>query len=169
MPDPEQTRLLEEVAARMRPGGYSQAGFLGAEENLADLLAADARTLVELAISPAALAEGVQRLIEPILTAGLTRGSAGRYLIRLKRYKGSQICPFGDRLVERQCRSPGSARLSSIDWAIFNARTLQRLSGPGLIVHLIGTHGFFNGVATPHRVDPRALARLLELGPFAPQ
>ena len=43
------------------------------------------------------------------------------------------------------------------------ATTGSDLSGPGLIVHLIRAHGFFEGFHSPSRVDPRALARVLEL------
>ena len=42
-----------------------------------------------------------------------------------------------------------------------------KLAGPGLIVHLIGAHTFFEGFESPYRVEPRALAQLLQLGPFA--
>jgi hypothetical protein len=58
-------------------------------------------------------------------------------------------------------------RLASIDWDIQNTRSRVRLSGPGLIVHLIDVHTFFEGLQSPYRVAPRALAELLELGPFA--
>jgi hypothetical protein len=42
------------------------------------------------------------------------------------------------------------------------------MCGPDLIVHLITEHGFFEGQESPYRVDPERLARLLELGPLAP-
>jgi hypothetical protein len=41
------------------------------------------------------------------------------------------------------------------------------LSEPALIAHLIGEHRFFERLESPYRVDPRALAESLELGPFA--
>jgi hypothetical protein len=41
------------------------------------------------------------------------------------------------------------------------------MRGPELITHLIREHGFFEGFESPYRVDPRALAELLQLGPFA--
>lgn len=40
-------------------------------------------------------------------------------------------------------------------------------SAPGLIIHLIREHHFFEGFGSPYRVDPTELARLLELGPCA--
>jgi hypothetical protein len=41
------------------------------------------------------------------------------------------------------------------------------MRGPELITHLIRERGFFEGFASPYRVDPHALAKLLQLGPFA--
>ena len=59
-------------------------------------------------------------------------------------------------------------RHASVEWALRNLATGARLGGPGLIVHLIGAHGFFEGLHSPKRVDPLSLARILELAPPAP-
>ena len=79
---------------------------------------------------------------------------------------GTQPCPFGPagrfnglgNDVE-PCATSGS------DWWIRNRRTGQEMRGPVLIVHLIEAHGFFEGPESPYRVDPHALASLLELRP----
>ena len=70
-------------------------------------------------------------------------------------YKGGQKCPWSS------CK--GAIGLGSDhDWRIKNRKTGSQLRGPGLIVHLIKTHHFFEGFESPYRVDPRALAELLE-------
>jgi hypothetical protein len=46
------------------------------------------------------------------------------------------------------------------------SRNLE-LSGSALLPHLIGEHRFFEGPASPYRLEPRALAEILELGPFS--
>jgi hypothetical protein len=58
-------------------------------------------------------------------------------------------------------------RHASVAWHVRNRHTSEELSGPGLIVHLIRAHRFFEGFESPHRVDPLALARVLGLGPYA--
>lgn len=158
---------LEEVEARMRPGNFSQAGFLGAQESLRQVLEADARTLTELGVSADALADSLGQLLDAAITSTRTITSAGPYKVRLKRYKGPQICPFAPQPHENPCPGRGDKRFASIDWNISNPRNGIHLSGPGLIVHLIAAHSFFEGLASPYRVPPHKLAELLELGSFS--
>ena len=48
---------LAEIEARMQPGSFSQAGFLGPGERLEQVLTDDAGALAELGLSARALAE----------------------------------------------------------------------------------------------------------------
>jgi hypothetical protein len=159
---------LEEVEARMRPGRFSQSGFLGPGESLRDVLDADARALVELGVSARELAERLQSVLDVAVASRSTTARVERYKVRVRRYKGAQICPFAPEPHENPCPAGGGLRLASIDWEIRNTRNRVQVSGPGLIVHLIGAHTFFEGPQSPYRVEPRALAELLELGRFAP-
>lgn len=154
---------LEEVQARMRPGRFSTEGFLGPGEQLAEILASDARTLAELSVTPGTLSEQLGALLEPIVASRRSSGRVRQYRIRIRRYRGFQICPFTPNPDRGQCPLGSGARYGSIDWRIYNTRTRFELAGPGLIVHLIGTHGFFEGRESAYRVEPRALAQLLEL------
>jgi hypothetical protein len=158
---------LKELESRMRPGGFSQAGFLGQDESLQQVLDTDARALGELGLSAYTLAGRLRDLLEMAVASKHTVTRVGLYTVRLKRYKGPQICPFAPQPHENPCAG-GDMRFASIDWDITNTRRRVRLSGPGLIVHLIGAHSFFEGLQSPYRVAPRALAELLDLGPLAP-
>jgi len=157
---------LAEVEARMRPGEFSQTGFLGPNESLRDVLGTDARALSDLGVTASALSAGLRELLETAIASKQTVTRVGHYKVKVRRYKGSQICPFAPQPFENPCPG-GDTWLASIDWDIRNTRRPFRLSGPGLIVHLIGVHAFFEGLQSPYRVAPRALAELLELGPFA--
>jgi hypothetical protein len=163
----EQSVTFEEVEARMRPGNFSQAGFLGPGESLREVLENDSRELRDLGLSADTLAEQLGTLLEAALEAAKTNTSAGFYKVRIERYKGPQICPFAPQPHENPCPGKGDRRLASIDWMIRNPRSGMQLSGPGLIVHLIASHNFFEGPQSPYRVPPRKLAELLELGPFS--
>jgi hypothetical protein len=158
---------LAELEARMRPGCFSQSGFLGLHESLRQVLDADAQTLAELGVSAGDLAARLGELLEPAAASKAAVTRAGHYNIRIQRYKGPQICPFAPAPHENPCPG-GGMRLASIDWGIENTRSRVKLSGPGLIVHLIDRHAFFEGLQSPYRVAPCSLAQLLELGPFAP-
>jgi hypothetical protein len=158
---------LDEVEARMRPGNFSQAGFLGPEESLRQILELDACTLEELGVTADALADKLGQLLESAIASVRTVTRVGTCSIRLQRYKGPQICPFAPEPYENPCPGRGDKRFASIDWSISNSRKGIQLSGPGLIVHLIGAHGFFEGIQSPYRVPPRKLAQLLELGSFS--
>ena len=152
----------------MRPGIYSQSGFLGPEESLRTVLQSDAATLNQLGVT----AETLALRLSMLLTAALAAHQATivtPYTIRIQRYKGPQICPFAPEPHENPCPGPPPTdnQLASIDWSIQNTRNNTHLTGPGLIVHLIHAHHFFEGLKSLHRVDPRALANLLELGPYA--
>lgn len=151
----------------MRPGNFSQTGFLGPDENLLQVLDTDARALGEIDVSAHTLAERLGGLLEAAVASKRTVTHVGHYNVRVQRYKGPQICPFAPQPHENPCPGGGGMRLASIDWDIQNTRSRVRLSGPGLIVHLIGAHTFFEGLQSPYRVAPRALAELLELGSFA--
>jgi hypothetical protein len=158
---------LTELEARMRPGNYSQTGFLGEKESLVEVLRHDAQELAELGLEASELSARLGQLLEAALISRQTVTRVGHHNVRIRRYKGFQICPFAPEPFENPCPG-GGARLASIDWDISNNRRSSRLSGPGLLVHLVGVHGFFEGLESPYRVAPRALAELLDLGPFAP-
>jgi hypothetical protein len=113
------------------------------------------------------MAEQLSKLLEAALESAPASTDAGPYKVRIERYKGPQICPFAPQPYENPCPGRGDRRFASIDWTIRNPRSRMELSGPGLIVHLIAAHNFFEGPQSPYRVSPRKLAELLELGAFS--
>ncbi len=152
----------------MRPGEFSEAGFLGQHERLAAVLAADARTLRESNLSPDELANALERLLDAAEEArGRSARVCGRFDVRVEVFTGFQICPWAPSPHSGQCSAGGGVRHASVAWHVRNRRTGEELAGPGLIVHLIRAHRFFEGFESPHRVDPLALARVLELRPYA--
>jgi hypothetical protein len=160
----------EELEGRMRPGRFSQQGFLGVRESLSEVIQRDAATLQRLNVGYAELAARLDELLRasgasdtawPPERAPVT--FPPHFQVHLRVYAGWQMCPWsaGPRT---QCEAGGGVAYSSLDWHILNTRTGQAMTGPGLIVHLIREHHFFEGREAPYRVDPQELARLLELG-----
>jgi hypothetical protein len=66
---------------------------------------------------------------------------------------GYQDCPWG-------CED---LPWSDLDFRIENERAGEVVKGPGLSVHLIREHSFFEGLESPYRVSPIKLVKLLEL------
>jgi hypothetical protein len=90
-----------------------------------------------------------------------------RFLVEVAISCGSQECPWGGRgsAAARADERGAMCAIGSGEWRIENRRHQLELRGPELITHLISAHGFFEGFQSPYRVDPAALAELLELGP----
>jgi hypothetical protein len=191
---------VEELERRMRPGAWSEVGFLGKDERLEDVLSADRQILAELGLAPDLLAESLERLLgatrmrwlafpegldeETLRTARAAVDAAeeafgpvevieawpervlvgGRLEVSELAFAGFQECPWGPGFANAKLYEPlqlcGSG---STDWSIRDVHRDLEMRGPSLITHLIRAHGFFEGFESPYRVDPRALADLLQV------
>jgi hypothetical protein len=148
----------------MRPGALSEKGFLGADERLAAVLSRDAKTVSELGTTCKELGKRLDVLVSATENTPHRAARVGRFEVAVVAYTGFQMCPWSPSIHAGQCTQGGGVSHASVDWHIRNTRTGQELRGPGLAVHLIRDHCFFEGSESPFRVDPRELARLLELG-----
>jgi hypothetical protein len=160
------SRGIDELEARMRPGGLSVAGFLGQRESLEAVMAADEAAMIRADLSFEAVAAAIEVLIAAAVASPTREATIdGRYHVRIQQYLGFQICPWSPDPRHAQC-SVGDERrtlYSSLDWRLENLRTGQVVEGPGLIVHLMYDHHFCEGRQSPYRVDPITLAEALEL------
>jgi hypothetical protein len=179
--------------ARMRPGAWSEAGFLGPDEHLTEVIERDASATKILGVSYEQLADNLERLLtayeavksqanddfmqaqqdnpavityrEYMESIARVTDLDPRFAVAQWDYMGRQLCPWGDD-------DATAIRWAAGEWFIRNLRTGQQMprpgrSAPGLIIHLIRSHHFFEGFGSRYRVDPTELARLLELGPYA--
>jgi hypothetical protein len=148
----------------MRPGAWSHGGFLGSDESLADVLLADARAVERLGVTVGDIAGVLERLIVAADEAPRRHARvAGHFDVRISVVKGFQMCPWTEDPHGGQCRAGGGVRYASLDWRIRNLRADRAMQGPGLAVHLIRDHAFFEGPQSPYRLDPGELALLLDL------
>jgi hypothetical protein len=155
---------IEELEARMQPGAFSRVGFLGPGERLQDVLEADARTLEELHLDYGQLATPLDTLIVEAERSPRRRAEVdNRFQVEVEIHTGFQICPWALDPNHSQCTAGQGVQHASADWFVRNLKTGRELRGPGLIVHLVRDHHFFLGLGSPLRVDPRELARLLDL------
>lgn len=149
---------VDELERRMRPGAAgemgSEAGFLGPDERLIDVLAEDNRYVVD------ELGRTHQELARPLLLLGYFALKNGASDVRFRgvplqvdciRYRGYQESPFAD------------GTRASIDVTVRNLATGATLSYSLLVPHMIERYGFYEGHGTSYRVDPRAVVEVLQL------
>ena len=147
----------------MRPGQFSWQGFLGPTEKLMAVIEHDSKLLSGIHVTHEQLGNELDRLIT--LAVGSNRDMIlhVQYEIHITRYKGFQLCPWSPDPTHGQCTFGMGVQNASIKWVIRNKRNKLEMKGPGLIVHLIRDHHFFEGLKSPYRVDPVELSRLLEI------
>jgi hypothetical protein len=152
---------VEALEDRMRPGQLSQGGFLGKSEKLLEVMARDDRALLELGVTHEELAARLDGLLRTAMPASPLSAHVENFEIKTEMFTGFQICPWAPDIHSGQCTAGGGVDYGSVNWKIRNLRTGQEMHGPGLAVHLIRDHHFFEGLNSPCRVDPLELARLL--------
>jgi hypothetical protein len=152
-----------ELEARMRPGAFSKTGFLGPHERLRDVIAADAEVLRKLGLTYTEIAARLDALIAAAEASPDHSACLGGLQCRVQLYQGFQICPWAPDPHRAQCSAGQGVRHGSLDWWVRNLKTGAEIKGPGLVVHLIRDHHFFEGLESPNRIDPHRLANVLDL------
>lgn len=171
----------------MRPGQYSQGGFLGLNESLEAVIAQDEQTLAKLGFNHEKIANTLERLIEtvheqekalpldkrierrtdfpnlykpdtnPVFSKDNLPGTDVGYLVEC-----FQIFTLQYR-GSQVCPWDGCGEVGSFDFMILNRNTSASFTAPALIIHLIRVHHFFEGNDSPYRVDPEKVVRTLEM------
>jgi len=186
-----ESKLKETLEDKMRPGAYSAGGFLGTTESLKSVIRHDKQILKELGITFENLASKLGEIIEAtwqiernhsepreharasndwyvrarkqsfplVLTSeNLPSQDIGnlydQYQVIFMAFRGFQDCPWDCQL---------DNNWSSFDFILLNRQSGEYVFAPGLIVHLIQKHHFFEGNESPYRVEPSKLARVLGL------
>jgi hypothetical protein len=138
------------IEARMRPGRYSQDGFLGAAESLIDVLAADNAYVVDtLKLNHPLLAAPLQALVsvcrENELPNEFEFELCGQHFsLSYFGTRGFQTSPFDDSF------------LGSQEFTVTNNDTGATIKFADGVAKLIDKYGFYEG-NTPWRVDPKTI------------
>jgi hypothetical protein len=147
---------VAELERSMRPGRLSTAGFLGKNERLLDVLAADNRTVVD------DLGLTHQQLARPLLILGAVADrdalkepkevtyQGRKFRVKATRFKNSVSSPFDDG-TETNCEA-----------TVENVETGKKLTYSLLVPQMIERYGFYEGQGTRFRVDPRAVVEVFD-------
>jgi hypothetical protein len=147
----------------MRPEALSRAGFLGKDEKLTEVMAADNRYVVEerglthqeLARHLHALGAAGRLLAVKDKVPAATPGPPFRYHGRTYRVavtisRGFQESPFDD-----DTRSRTNVAVKNVD----NGKELKYSL---LVPFMVERYGFYEGRGTPYRVEPRKVLEVLD-------
>ena len=150
----KQTPQLSKAQGRMAPGVITRDGFLGEDRrNLVDILVADDGEVRRLGLSHKDIAQRMIDLRDSGM-AGLGEfiDVAPHYEVRVDSVRGKLPCPFGD---------PGI--FPKTNTTVRNQKNGREITYTDLHIHLIGSHGFFEGKGSPFRLEPSELAEVLEV------
>jgi hypothetical protein len=151
----KQSRKDDLIQAQMRPGVITRDGLLGDDTRaLRDIIEADEAAVNRLGLSHAVLAArmrelraaGVRGLGDPVTLDGT-------FEIRVDAVRGRLPCPF---------RHPGLYPNELM--TVRNLKLGETVIFTRLNIHLIASHGFYEGLGSPYRLDPATLARVLGCG-----
>ena len=150
----KQTVQLSRIQEKMKPGVITRDGFLGNDtRNLIDMLVEDNETVKRMDL---AHKEVAQHMID-LRDAGL-RGLGNfisvspHFEVRVDSVRGKLPCPFGD---------PGIFQKTNT--TVKNLKTGKEVTYTDLHIHMIGSHGFYEGRGSPFRLNPEDLVAVLEV------
>jgi hypothetical protein len=153
----KQTVQMDRIQDKMQPGIYTRDGFLGTDRRkLIDILIEDDEAVKRMDLTHQQIA---QRLIE-LRDAGM-RGLGEfinvepHYEVRVVSVRGKLPCPFGD---------PGI--FPKTNTVVRNTKIDRELTFTDLHIHMIGSHGFYEGKGSPFRLEPAVLAEVLDIVPI---
>jgi hypothetical protein len=152
----KQTRQMNEIQERMKPGVIARDGFLGTDDrNLIDILVEDDAEVKRLNLTHDRIAARMQELREAGKEGlGDFTPVEPHFEVRVDIARGKLPCPFGHRGLIRK--------------SIVHVRNLEKgreITFTDMNIHLIGEHGFYQGKGSQYRVELRDLVEVLEIAP----
>jgi hypothetical protein len=141
----------------MAPGALTMDGFLGTDSrDLVEILQDDDGAVRRLNLEHRQLADGLQHLTDLALGAFGAPVLEGVYEVCACEAMGVLPCPFGEPRLHNKAviHAKRTDTRGTLTWTVLN-------------VHLIREHGFYEGMGSPFRLDPAALAEFLGLRPAA--
>ncbi|QQG40549.1 MAG: hypothetical protein HYV37_03200 [Candidatus Levyibacteriota bacterium] len=156
---------IEELERRMRPalsmdrhsnlrptGGISMAGFLGPQERLLDVMAADNDYVQSQGLTHQDLANQLRYAEELYFKLGVLEFTyhGRRYGVSIKQWRGIQDSPFND----------GTTTNSDIQ--ITNLDTDTSLSASLLLPDMIERYGFYEGKGASYRLAPEQIIEVFD-------
>ncbi len=147
---PEEERVLE----RMAPGVLSRHGFLGQDRrSLGEVLAADQAEVDRLGLTHEEIAAALRQVLE----------AARRALGRPVEVRDNLSAVYYEALGRIPSPWPGEGVFPKGEVELKETPSGKTVRFTPLSVHLIETHGFYEGRGSRYRLEPSGVARMLGL------
>ena len=148
----KQNPAEQALRTRLSTGGLSRTGFLGSDSRpIAEIQATDAALLADAGLSQQEVGDFLETLHQtadegwecrvPVLGGALS--------VQCTETLGQIPCPFGCNHLSHK----GSV-------TVFDSAGKLQLTFSPLDAHLIRSHGFFQGLESPNRINPAEIIRL---------
>jgi hypothetical protein len=152
-------KSIAELEKAMRPGEASTAGFLGKQENLLDVMAADNKYVVDqMGLTHQELAKHLHAMAAVWDWQFKNKQEEAEFLYNGQKFKikvvstrGFQDSPFAD------------GTKSGADATVQNLTSGKKLEYGLLVPYMIERYGFYEGQGTSYRVDPRKVVEVFDL------
>lgn len=157
------------LEARMRPGPH-ESGFLGEGESLGDVLRNDFETLKRLGITHHEISDLLGQVVSGRTNHYQVIIGGKKFAVDAVAWLGHEECPFGRQVEYVEADKRGIYHYQhdfgnvdymldvhsrgSQDFTVTSIENGERLKFGGLLVHLIGEHGFFEGPTSSYRLSP---------------
>jgi len=144
---------LKRIQEKMQPGVLTLRGFLGTDtRNLSEILIEDAATVRSFRASNEKIAAALEKITVKATHLMETEVEVnGRFLVKVRDDRGKLPSPWGDGSFDK-----GDTQLS-------DPVTGVSMFWNSLSVHMIRSHGFYNGKGSPYRIDPATVIKLFSL------
>lgn len=150
----KQDPYLNAVEKQMKSGYITKEGFLGTDtRRLIDILNDDQATVNELGIDHEQIAARLKYLLEKAKEGlGTEVLVDDRFLVMADDVRGRLSCPWGHK---------GMYPKTNVH--LKNIQNNEEIIYTALHIHLIGSHGFYEGRGSRFRLDPQKLKKVLDL------
>ena len=156
----KQSPREQRILGRMAPGVLGREGFLGSDKRpLSEILAADQSTVEGLGVTHELLAGKLRAVLTAAVRAlGKPVDVEGDLAVVHREAMGRIPCPWG-----------GCGVFAKGEVELIDRRSGGTLRFTPLSVHMIASHGFYQGRGSRYRLEPEELCRLFRLGRYADQ
>lgn len=147
---------MRKIQERMQPGVITRDGFLGNDRrNLVDILEEDDAEVRRMGLTHQEIANQMLYFKEQGLRGlGEFITVPPHFEVRVDSARGKLPCPFGD---------PGIFQKTNT--TVRNLKLGKEITYTDLHIHMIGSHGFYEGRGFPFRIDPVEIVEVLEIAP----
>ena len=149
---------IVDLEKAMRPGAASMAGFLGKDEKLLEVIAADNKYVVdELGSTHQDLAKHLHAMGAVWLWQLKYKQLESEFLYRGRKFKVKGVSTFG---FQDSPFSDGTKSGSNV--TVHNLSNGKNLEYALLVPYMVERYGFYEGKGTSYRVDPRKVVEVFD-------